>query len=83
MKAFLSPTLARPRGWPAPRSGSLRLAVASAVVAALAGACTPTVRVEAPKDPIRIDLNVNIQQDVRIRLEKSVEQIHENNPDIF
>lgn len=47
------------------------------------GACTPTVRVEAPKDPIRIDLNVRIQQDVLIRLEKSVQEMHQSNPGIF
>lgn len=47
------------------------------------GACNPTVRVEAPKDPIRIDLNVHIQQDVLIRLEKSVEEMHQSNPGIF
>ncbi|WP_413203832.1 YnbE family lipoprotein [Rhodospirillum sp. A1_3_36] len=47
------------------------------------GACQPTVKVEAPDKPIRIDLNVNIQQDVRIRLEKSVEDLHQQNPNIF
>ncbi|MGB0695133.1 MAG: YnbE family lipoprotein [Rhodospirillaceae bacterium] len=47
------------------------------------GACTPTVKVEAPSEPIRIDLNVRIQQDVLIRLDKSVEDLHDANPDIF
>jgi hypothetical protein len=46
-------------------------------------ACQPTVKVEAPDKPIRIDLNVKIEQDVRIRLENSVEHIHEENPGIF
>lgn len=46
-------------------------------------ACSPTVRVEAPDKPIRIDLNVKIEQDVRIRLEESAERMFENNPDIF
>jgi hypothetical protein len=30
----------------------------------------PTVRVEAPKDPITINLNVKIDADVRVRLEQ-------------
>lgn len=49
----------------------------------LTTACQPTVRVEAPDKPIRIDLNVKIEQDVRIRLEQSVEDLHKANPDIF
>jgi len=46
-------------------------------------ACQPTVRVEAPDKPIVINLNVKIEQDVRIRLEKDVEQVLEGNPAIF
>ena len=39
------------------------MAVVLSVVALglLAGGCTPTVRVEAPKDPIVINLNVKIE----------------------
>ncbi|NCU21774.1 YnbE family lipoprotein [Candidatus Falkowbacteria bacterium] len=47
------------------------------------GACQPTVRIEAPQEPIRIDLNVRIEQDVRIRLEQSVEELHKSNPGLF
>ncbi len=42
-----------------------------AVMAALGPiACTPTVQVNAPKDPITINLNIKLDADVRLRLEE-------------
>jgi len=46
-------------------------------------ACTHRVQVEAPKDPIVINLNVKIEQEVRVRVEEDVEDLLEENPDIF
>jgi len=46
-------------------------------------ACTPTVKIEAPDKPIRIDLNIKIDQEVRVRLEDDVEELIESNPDLF
>jgi len=46
-------------------------------------ACTPTVRIEPSDKPIRIDLNVKIDQEVRVRLDKDVEELITNNPDLF
>ena len=46
-------------------------------------ACQPTVRLEAPKDPIVINLNVKIEQEIRIKLEKDVEQLLEEDSDLF
>ncbi|HKJ23390.1 MAG TPA: YnbE family lipoprotein [Myxococcota bacterium] len=48
-----------------------------------AAACQPTVRVEAPKDPIVVNLNVKIEHEVRIRVEKDVEELFQDNPDLF
>lgn len=50
---------------------------------ALLSACTPTVKLEAPEKPIEINLNVNIEQRVRIELEKDVKQAMAQNKDIF
>ena len=38
-------------------------------------ACQPTVKVEAPDKPITINLNVKIEQEVRIKVEKDVEDL--------
>lgn len=46
-------------------------------------ACSPTVKVEAPDKPIVINLNIKIEQEVRIKVEKSVEDLLSDNPDIF
>ena len=32
--------------------------------------CTPTVKVEAPKEPITIKLNIKLDADVRVKLEQ-------------
>ncbi len=56
---------------------------AVALVLLALGACQPTVRVQAPDKPIVINLNVKIEQDVRVRLEKGVEEALDKNPDIF
>lgn len=46
-------------------------------------ACTPTVRIEPSDKPIRIDLNVKIDQEVRVRLDKDVEDLIADNPNLF
>ena len=60
---------------------------AQGVALVLAGwvvtACAPTVRVEAPDEPIEINLNVRIEQEVRIRIDRELEQAFEQNDDIF
>ena len=55
----------------------------AAILGLLLAACQPTVRVEAPKDPIVINLNVKIEQEVRVKLEKDVEDLLESDDEIF
>ncbi|MBM3515561.1 MAG: YnbE family lipoprotein [Alphaproteobacteria bacterium] len=58
-----------------------RLAIAVPLLAI--GACTPTVKVEAPDKPIVINLNVKIEQEVRIRVDRDVDTVMKGNPAIF
>jgi hypothetical protein len=46
-------------------------------------ACQPTVKVEAPEKPIVINLNVKIEQEVRIKVERDVEDLIKSQPDLF
>ena len=46
-------------------------------------ACEPTVKVEAPDKPIVINMNIKIEHEIRVVLEKDAESLIENNPDIF
>lgn len=55
----------------------------AAVSAATLAACTPTIRIEPSDKPIKIDLNVKIDQTVRIQLEREVEELINSNPDLF
>lgn len=61
------------------------LVVPTLVVAVAMGAaaCTPTVRIEASDKPITINLNVKIDQEVRYRLDKDLEDAIAKNPDLF
>lgn len=65
---------------PALTSAPARLVVLAALV--LAG-CQPTVKVEAPDKPIVINLNVKIEQEVRVRVEKDVENLLDERKDLF
>lgn len=49
----------------------------------LLNGCQPTIRVEAPKEPITINLNIKLDADVRVRLEEQAREDIEKNPDIF
>jgi YnbE-like lipoprotein len=42
--------------------------------------CTPTVAVEAPKDPITINLNIKLDADVKLRVEEKAKTDVEKNP---
>ena len=41
---------------------------------ALAPACSPTVRLQAPSEPITINLNIKLDADVRLRVEQKAKQ---------
>ena len=60
--------------------------IAAVVAMALGGAvggCSPTVRVQAPDKPIVINLNVKIEQEVRVRVEKEVDSLEQKKPGVF
>ena len=64
-------------------SGRLVPWIGLLIIAAAAAACQPTVKVEAPKEPITINLNVKLDADVRVKLEEQAEKDIDDNPDIF
>jgi hypothetical protein len=51
----------------------LRSLGASAILL-LTIACTPTVKVEPPKEPITINLNIKLDADVRLRVEEKAKE---------
>ena len=55
----------------------------SLALAGLAAACTPTVRVEAPKEPIEINLNVRIEHEIRVQVDQELEGLFDEDSDVF
>lgn len=62
-----------------------RLLAGAAIAGAMGAtaACTPTIKLAAPDKPITINLNVKIDQEVRVRLDKEIEDLIAKNPDAF
>ncbi len=46
-------------------------------------ACQPTVKVEAPDKPIVINLNIKIEQEVRVKIDRELDEAFADNPSIF
>jgi len=59
----------------------LRLVVPLVLTALVA--CGPSVKVEAPDKPIVINLNVKIEHEVRVKVEKDVEDLFKKNSNLF
>jgi hypothetical protein len=69
-----------------PTPGSTRLArvlPGLLLVGALGAGCEPTVRVEAPREPITINLNIKLEADVRVRVEEKAKEDIATNPEVF
>ena len=57
--------------------------VSVVTVLMLMTACTPTVKIEAPKEPITINLNIKLDADIYVKLEEQAKKDIESNPDVF
>lgn len=62
-----------------PRHRLLPAAAAAALMLPLGGCIT----VDTPDKPIEINLNVKIEQEVLVRLQRDVDQLIKSNPDAF
>ena len=49
----------------------------------LVAACTPTVQVAGPKEPITINLNVKIEHEVRVKVDKELDALFDEDSDLF
>ncbi len=60
-----------------------RLLLGALLLAGSIAGCTPTVKVEAPKEPITINLNIKLDADIRVRVEDKAKEDIAANPDVF
>jgi len=45
--------------------------------------CAPTVKVEAPDKPITINLNVKIEHEIRVKVDKELENVFSEDSGLF
>ncbi len=54
-----------------------------AITTLLAPGCTPRIEVAAPKEPITINMNVKIEHEIHIKVDKDVETLLKSRSDLF
>jgi hypothetical protein len=69
------------------RASRRPVAIAGPILGVFAGvlllACQPKVQLEAPKEPITINLNVKIEHEVRVKVDRELDQLFEQESDLF
>ncbi|MFO6298010.1 YnbE family lipoprotein [Rahnella selenatireducens] len=62
----------------------LRLAGPSlALSVMMLSGCVPRIELAAPKEPITINMNVKIEHEIHIKVDKDVENLLKNQSDLF
>lgn len=51
--------------------------------AVIVAGCTPTVAVQAPKEPITVNLNVKIEHEIRVKVDRELDNVFEDKEGIF
>lgn len=64
------------------RSAGLACIIFAAGGLALA-ACSPTVKLQAPEEPIRFDVNINITEQKRLEIDRELLELIRRNPSLF
>lgn len=53
------------------------------ILALALAACTPTVQVAMPSEPININLNVKIQHEIYIKVDKQLDELFSDSSGLF
>ena len=51
---------------------------ASILILILASGCSPKVQIEAPKEPIVINMNIKIEHEIRVKVDKDLDDVFAN-----
>ena len=60
----------------------MRLFLCSSLLLLMVG-CTPTVQVKAPEEPITINLNVKIEHEIRVKVDKELDDLFDDDSELF
>jgi hypothetical protein len=61
----------------------MRIPCVAILAALLLSACVPRIEVATPKDPITINMNVKIEHEIHIKVDKDVENLLKDRSDLF
>ena len=65
------------------RIGPHYLPVISLLSLMIFAGCAPTVKVAAPEEPITINLNVKIEHEIKVKVEKDLEDVFSEDSGLF
>ncbi|SHF99642.1 YnbE-like lipoprotein [Microbulbifer donghaiensis] len=60
-----------------------RLTPALLLCAMVTAGCTPTVAVQAPSEPITVNLNVKIEHEIRVKVDRELDDLFDDKEGIF
>lgn len=60
-----------------------KLVLFLALTAFTLSACTPTIQVAVPNEPITINLNIRIEHEIRVKVEQQLDDIFAANSGLF
>ena len=61
----------------------LKITLLIPLLITLLGACTPTVQVAAPDKPIEINLNIKIEHEIRVKVDKDLDELFDEDSELF
>lgn len=61
----------------------MSIAMLSALASFIVVGCTPRIEVAAPEQPITINMNVKIEHEIHIKVDKDVEELLISRSDLF
>ncbi len=53
------------------------------VLSSFLAGCSPTIKVQAPDKPIEINLNVKIEHEIRLHVDKELDGLFDEDSDVF
>jgi hypothetical protein len=59
------------------------LVLLSITASALMTGCSPTIRIEAPDKPIVINMNIKIDHEIRIKVDRELDSLLDNKKGLF
>lgn len=61
----------------------MKMNLTTALILVFVSGCNPTVKVEAPDKPIEINLNVKIEHEIRLQVDKELQGLFSEESEVF